>query len=63
MKKILVILKRHCLDDGESEAGVRRNHTNYGMVIPGYRRYPFNAEACANIARRAWNPPTEVMRR
>jgi hypothetical protein len=33
------------------------------MVVPAYRRYPYNAEACANIVRRAWNPPTEVMRR
>ena len=63
LKKILVILKRKCLDDGESEAGARRNHTYDGMVLPAYSRYPYNAEACANIVRRAWNPPTEVMRR
>ena len=63
MKKILVVLKKHCLNDGDSEAGPRRNRTYDGMVLPDYRRYPFNAEACANVVRRAWNPPTEVMRR
>ena len=63
MKKICGILKRHFLDDGVSEAGARRNHTFDGMVLPGYSRYPLNAEACANIVRRAWNPPTEVVRR
>ena len=63
LKKILNILKRKCLDDGVSEAGARRNHSYDCMVLPSYSRYPYNAEACANIVRRAWNPPTEVMRR
>ena len=25
--------------------------------------YPFNTEACANITRRNWNPPANVMKR
>ena len=30
---------------------------------PHYRVYPFNAEACANITRRSWNPPVSVVKR
>jgi hypothetical protein len=63
LKKICGVLKRHCLGYGKPEVGGERNHTYDGMVLPVYRRYPLNAEACANIVRRAWNPPTDVIRR
>ena len=63
LKKICDILKRHILEDNQSIAGARRNTTYDGMVTPCYSSYPVNAEACANVTRRDWNPPIEVVNR
>jgi len=63
LKKICDILKRHILEDNQSIAGARRNTTYDGLVTPCYSSYPENAEACANVTRRDWNPPIEVVSR
>ena len=63
LKKICGILKRHCLGVGEPVPRTSRNTEYDGQVAPCYSRFPFNAEACANITRRDWNPPIEVVRR
>ena len=63
LKKICGILKRHCLGGGEPAPRTSRNTEYDNLVMPCYRRFPSNAEACANITRRDWNPPLEVVRR
>ena len=57
LKKICDILKRHCLGNGEPAPRTSRNTEYDNLVMPCYRRFPSNAEACANITRRDWNPP------
>ena len=32
-------------------------------MTPCYGSFPENAEACANLTRRSWNPPIEVVAR
>ena len=51
------------MDDGVSVATTRRNNTFDAMVEPCFRRYPINAEGCANITRSDWSPTTEVVKR
>ena len=63
LKKICDIIKRHCLADNQSIAGVRRNTIYDCLVTSCYSSYPANAEACANVTRRDWNPPIEVVDR
>ena len=63
LKKICGILKRHCLGGGEPAPRTSRNTEYDNLVMPCYRGFPFNTEACANITRRDWNPPLEVVRR
>ena len=63
LKKICGILKRHCLGGGEPAPRTSRNTEYDNLVMPCYRRFPSNTEACANITRRDWNPPLEVVRR
>ena len=61
LKKICDIIKKHCLEDNQSIPRVRRNTTYDGLVTPCYGSFPENAEACANLTRRSWNPPIEVV--
>ena len=58
LKKICGILKRHCLGGGDPVPRTSRNTEYDGQVAPCYSRFPFNAEVCANITRRDWNPPS-----
>ena len=57
LKKVCDILKRHCLGGGEPAPRTSRNTEYDNLVMPCYRRFPSNNEACANITRRDWNPP------
>jgi hypothetical protein len=65
MKKLCDVFKKHILRERQVLAplGLARDTDYDGCVVPLYRLFPHNAEACRRIIDSQWNPPTEVVSR
>ena len=62
LKKLCGVLKKNILKRRADLQPPRTRDNDYdGMVVPRYRQFPFNAEACERITDAAWNPPTQVI--
>jgi hypothetical protein len=62
LKKLWGVLKKNILKRMADLPPPRTRDNDYdGMVVPRYRQFPFNAEACERITDAAWNPPTQVI--
>ena len=63
MKKLCDVFKKHILRELKVLAplGLSRDTDYDGYVVPCFRLFPHNAEACEKIIDSHWNPPVEVV--